>query len=116
MFLSLIMPLIACKADVAEVEEVHDPIGRISGVVINEDGAALPDVLVEVGGITTHTNTNGSYTLEGVSPADDILVKFSSEGTTETYRQIDLHGWETATANAVLMTVDHTQVISALRS
>ena len=114
MFLSLIMPLIACKADIVEVQEEHAPIGRISGVVINEDGAALPDVLVEVGDITTHTNTNGSYTLEGVAPADDILVKFSSEGTTETYRQIDLHGWETATANAVLMNVDHTQVISAV--
>ena len=46
MFLSLIMPLIACKADIVEVQEEHAPIGRISGVVINEDGAALPDVLV----------------------------------------------------------------------
>ena len=115
MLLSLIMPmLIGCPSSDCNTVEEHDPVGRISGVVTNEDGSALPDVLVEVGDITTRTSTKGDFVLEGVEPADDLLVKFSSEGTTETYRQIDLHGWETATANAVLMDVDHTQVISAV--
>ncbi len=115
MLLSLIMPmLIGCPSVDCNDPEMHEPVGRISGVVTNESGQALPDVLVEIGDITTRTTKNGDYILEGVTPADDLLVKFSSEGTTETYRQIDLHGWETATANAVLMDVDHTQVISAV--
>ena len=114
MFLSLIMPLLACSTGEVEVTTEHDPIGRISGVVTDENGDVMPDVLVEVGDIATLTSDNGDYTLEGVTPSEDILVKFSSDNTTETYRQIDLHGWETATANAVLMDIDHTQVISAV--
>ena len=89
MLLSLIMPmLIGCPSVDCGDDEMHDPMGRISGVVTNESGQGLPDVLVEVGDITTRTTTNGDYTLEGVTPADDLLVKFSSVGTTETYRQV----------------------------
>ena len=89
MLLSLIMPmLIGCPSSDCNTVEEHDPVGRISGVVTNEDGSALPDVLVEVGDITTRTSTKGDYVLEGVAPADDLLVKFSSEGTTETYRRM----------------------------
>jgi hypothetical protein len=38
MFLSLIMPLLACQSGEVEVIVEHDPIGRISGVVTNEEG------------------------------------------------------------------------------
>ena len=116
MFLGLIMPmLIGCPTvDCNDAEDQYDTLGRISGVVTDENGDVMPDVLVEVGDIATLTSDNGDYTLEGVTPSEDILVKFSSDNTTETYRQIDLHGWETATANAVLMDIDHTQVINAV--
>jgi len=79
------------------------PIGRIGGFVEDLSGQPLSNVLVSTETEVAYTADDGSYTLENVSPDDNIVIKFTKSGYASNYEVVELIGWETATSNTALM-------------
>jgi len=64
------------------------PIGRITGRIRDtHSGNALPEILVSAAGLTTFTDGEGSFRLDGLPPGLHNLVIFSPDGAYQTAQQ-----------------------------
>lgn len=62
--------------------------GRITGSVVEANtGRPLPNILVEVGGVSTLSASDGSYLLEGLPPGKHNLIAASLDGHYLPYQQ-----------------------------
>lgn len=109
-----LLALVACKTNTSDPLNAEDPIGRITGQVTNVDGEALPGVQVEVAGMSALTDASGFYTVDGVTPAEELVVSFEEEGFARGYKKARLHSWETVGVDAVLTEIDGFAVFPAL--
>ena len=109
-----LLALVACSTNNTDSLNADDPIGRIAGQVKSVDGEALPGVEVQVAGVVAVTDADGFYTLEGVTPGDDLVVSFEEEGFARGYKKARLHSWETVGVDAVLTEIDGYAVFPAL--
>jgi Carboxypeptidase regulatory-like domain len=63
-------------------------VGRIQGQVVDpSNGAPLPDILVTAGGVTTMTDSMGTFILEGLPPGTHNLVAYSLDGAYQPFQQ-----------------------------
>jgi len=64
------------------------PIGRITGRIRDtHSGNVLPEILVSAAGLTTFTDGEGSFRLDGLPPGLHNLVIFSPDGAYQTAQQ-----------------------------
>ena len=94
-------------------DQAYDTQGRISGFVMNETGAPLDFVSVRAQELLTHTAEDGSYTLTGVQPSDNIVISYSKQGYTKNYEVTNMINWETVNSNTTLLQIDGNQTISS---
>ena len=94
-------------------DQTPDTQGRISGFVYNETDAPLDFVSVRAQGILTHTAEDGSYTLSGVQPSDNIVISYSKQGYAKNYEVTNMINWETVNSNTTLLQIDGSQTISS---
>ena len=94
-------------------DQPHDTQGRISGFAMSETGAPLDFVSVRAQGLLTHTAEDGSYTLSGVQPSDNIVISYSKQGYAKNYEVTNLVNWETVNSNTTLLQIDGSQTISS---
>ena len=117
--LSLLAILPACNNkdnnDTSDSVAVQTPEtqGRVSGFVVSETGEPLDFVSVRTQGVLTHTSEDGSYTLEGLQPSDNLVVEYSKKGYAKNYEVVTLIDWETVASNTTLLTIDGSQTISS---
>ncbi|MED5370022.1 MAG: carboxypeptidase-like regulatory domain-containing protein [Myxococcota bacterium] len=109
-----LLALAACQTNTNGPANAEDPIGRISGHVVDVDGTALEGVTVTVGDLSVDTDANGFYMLEGVSPAAEMVVAFSEQGFARNYKKASLYSWETVGVDATLTPVDGVGFFNAL--
>jgi hypothetical protein len=93
--------------------QVPETQGKISGFVMSETGAALDFVSVKAQGFITHTAEDGSYTLSGVQPSDNIVISYSKKGYAKNYEVASMIDWETVNSNTTLLEIDGSQTISS---
>ena len=117
--LSLLAVLSACgnkdNSDTSDSVAVQSPEtqGRVSGFVVSETGESLDFVSVRAQGVLTHTSEDGSYTLEGLQPSDNLVVEYSKKGYAKNYEVVTLIDWETVASNTTLLAIDGSQTISS---
>lgn len=85
--------------------------GTVSGGVTNSSGLALSGVTVSAGGLTTTTQSSGSYTLVGVS-AGTVMVSASASGYQTATQTVIVSGGATANANFALTSTALTGTIT----
>ena len=62
--------------------------GKIEGVIRSAvDGAPLPDILVEAGGVQAFTDSSGRFSLEGIPPGIHTLVAYALDGAYQIFQQ-----------------------------
>ena len=72
----MLLTLIACSTN---PEPTYlEPIGRVTGQVVDMDGAGIAHAQVEVDGIVVEADIDGNFTVDGVSPGDH-LVSFEAD-------------------------------------
>lgn len=74
----LLLGITACDDDKPTV--TTDNMGVVSGTVYSAGRAAIPDVSVSIGNLTTTTNSEGQFTLLGVTPGTNVKVDFMKAG------------------------------------
>ena len=95
--------LVACPGTEPQSDIYEGPsFGRIAGVVTDTDGQALADVTVEAQEIVGLTDAEGHYVLDGLNPAESILVEFDKSDYARSYRVTTIQSWEQAHVDAVL--------------
>lgn len=109
-----LLALVACKTNTSDPLNAEDPIGRITGQVTDVDGTPLDGVEVEVAGMVGITDANGFYVVDGVTPAEELVISFQEEGFARGYKKARLHSWETVGVDAVLTEIDGYAVFPAL--
>jgi len=62
-------------------------LGRISGIVNDDSGNPLPDILVTAGGKQAITSMDGTFLIEGLPAGTHNLVAFSIDGSYLPYQQ-----------------------------
>ena len=63
-------------------------VGRIQGQVVDpSNGAPLTDILVTAGGVTTMSDSTGTFILEGLPPGTHNLVAYSLDGAYQPFQQ-----------------------------
>lgn len=66
----------------------NGPVGRITGRIHDKlSGNVLPEILISVAGLTTFTDGEGSFRLDGLPPGLHNLVIFSPDGAYQTTQQ-----------------------------
>ena len=119
LFLLGLLALPACSKDEPNTDSADStgtelsPQGRIGGFVTDQYGDAIEGVSVTVQGITTTTNTDGSYLLEEIVPDSDMVVEFSKRGYATNYKVTTLLNWETVSTNASLLQIDGSKTFAS---
>ena len=98
----MLLTLIACSTN-PESNNL-EPIGRVTGQVVDMDGAGIAHAQVEVDGIVVEADIDGNFTVDGVSPGDH-LVSFEADGYADGFKRTSLISWETVMINATLADV-----------
>jgi len=103
----LIVVLAACQPE-QQVDETYtgETFGRIAGFVTDIDGNGLDGVQVETQDMVVVTDADGRFALDGILPAEDIVLEYSLDGYAKSYSTTTVMSWETANTNAKLMQVD----------
>jgi hypothetical protein len=65
----------------------NGPSGRITGKIINEEGAPTAGALVSAGGAQAFTAGDGSFLIEGLPPGTHTLVVYALDGRFKTFQQ-----------------------------
>jgi hypothetical protein len=104
-FISTIALLAAC--DNPTVQEDSE-IGRIGGYVTDLDGNPIKGVSIEAQGLTAESGEDGLYYIDGVSPAETILVTFKKRGYAKGYNSTSIISWETVGVDGTLLEIDGT--------
>jgi hypothetical protein len=69
-------------------EPSFDATGRIIGRVTNANsGEGLPEILVSVSGLTTFTEGDGSFRIDGLPPGEHKVTAWSTDGAYRTAQQ-----------------------------
>ncbi len=89
-----------------------DPMGRIVGTVVGTDGNPIEGVLVEADGLAASTDIDGHYQLDGIEPGSTV-VAFERSGFADGFQRVNLSGWETVGADAVLADIDGYDIFDA---
>jgi hypothetical protein len=72
--------------------------GRLIGEVLDVNtGVPIPNILIEAGGLTTFTTSDGSFVLQGLPPGKHILMAYAIDGSYQTYKQEAVIASEAAT-------------------
>ncbi len=101
----MLLALIACSAP-SDIQPI-DPIGRITGEVVDITGAPISGAEIEVDGILVVSDLSGSFVVDGVTPGDHV-VSFEAEGFASGYKRASLISWETVTVGVTLADVGGT--------
>jgi len=119
LFLLGLLILPACSKDEPNTDSSDSattelaPQGRIGGFVTDQHGDAIEGVAVSVQGISTTTNTDGSYLLLEVDPATDLVVEFNKRGYATNYKVTTLLNWETVATSASLLEIDGSETFAS---
>jgi len=80
--------------------------GAIAGFVTTPGGEAIDGVTVNAQGLSAVTDASGLYRIEGVDPAEMIVLSFQREGFARGYARASLISWETVSADKALLPID----------
>ena len=107
--------LAACNVQTNNNTDLYDgdPMGRISGTVVDMDGNALEGIQVSVDNLVAVTDANGFYTLETVTPGNNLVVEFAAPGFAKNYETTQLISWETVPVDATMSEIDGYGIFAA---
>lgn len=103
--MSILFALVACNTTTNDSIYADDPIGRVTGQVLDMDGDGLEGVEVSTSGLVALTGPDGWYTIDGIEPGTNV-VSFVMPGFAKNYKRIQLQSWETVSADATLQEID----------
>ncbi|MGI9303021.1 MAG: PKD domain-containing protein [Gammaproteobacteria bacterium] len=105
--------------DSADTPDTEPTEISINGQVTDVDGLPVSEVNASAGGVSAMTDDGGLFTLDGVTRADRILVRFAKEGFADAFGVIDLSAnssggattAEAVTLNQVMLAAGATQTL-----
>jgi hypothetical protein len=106
-FLAPLALLVACGQGNQGLTDDAE-FGRIAGFVTDVDGTPLVNVAVEAQDQVVLTNADGSFILEAIEPGTGIVLEFTKDGYAKNYASAQILSWETANANAKMLSIDGT--------